>query len=59
MPMCDVNPMFHMDADYMWRWYVTSSTGGLLSISANAFFRFEDVKLDWDAAQGRYMSRAA
>lgn len=44
--MCDVNPMFHMDSDYMWRWYILDATGGLVAISAKAFFKFEDARRD-------------
>lgn len=57
--MCDVNPMYHMDVDYMWRWFVTSEAGSFVAISANAFFKFEDAKQDWVAAQSRYLSQAA
>lgn len=48
-----LNPMFHMDKDYMWRWFTTSPTGRPLSISTRAFFLYEDAKRDFDAAQRR------
>ncbi|VVT02803.1 conserved hypothetical protein [Sphingomonas sp. EC-HK361] len=57
--MCDINPMFHMDTDYMWRWFVTDVYGNLVCISANAFFSFEDVRLDYDNARRAFMPLAA
>ena len=51
--MCDVNPLFHMDHDYMWRWFVTDVHGNLLSISTGAFFDFEDARRDYNIARLR------
>ena len=49
--MCTVNPMFHMDADYMWRWYNTDRHGNLVSMSLRGFLAFEDARRNYDEAQ--------
>lgn len=44
------NPMFHMDLDYNWRWYVTDASGRPIFMSARSFFNFEDAKRDYELA---------
>lgn len=58
-PMCDVNPMFHMDQDYMWRWYLIDDYGNLVAISARSFFNFEDARRDAELAHGLGLRRVA
>lgn len=48
--MPNYHPMFHMDKDYNWRWYIIDSYGVLICISANSFFKFEDAKRDYETA---------
>ena len=43
-----VNPMFHMDKDYNWRWFVINDHGQQLSMSSRVFFRFEDARRNYD-----------
>jgi hypothetical protein len=43
-------PLFHMDADYDWRWYIVDSRNKLVAMSANSFFKFEDAKRDFEKA---------
>ncbi len=45
-----VNPMFHMDPDFLWRWYITSSAGKLLAMSTESFFSHEDARRNFDEA---------
>ena len=42
------DPMFHMDDDYMWRWYRTNVTGDPVCMSTKSFFSLEDARLDYD-----------
>ena len=57
--MCTVNPMFHMDADYMWRWYNTDRHGNLVSMSLRGFFAFEDARRNYDEAQRSAAQRSS
>ena len=43
-----VNPMFHMDKDYNWCWFVIDDRGQQLSMSSRVFFRFEDARMNYD-----------
>jgi hypothetical protein len=45
-----VKPMFHMDPDILWRWYITSAAGKLLAMSVEAFFSYDDAKRNFDEA---------
>jgi hypothetical protein len=45
-----VTPMFHMDQDFYWRWYITSATGQLLAMSTESFFTFEEARENFDLA---------
>lgn len=47
------NPMFHMDQDYMWRWYITDAHGQSCCMSAREFFHYEDARSDFDAVRTR------
>jgi hypothetical protein len=57
--MYEINSMFHMDADYMWRWYITNADGSLLAISAKAFFAYEDARRDAEIVHSLGFRRAA
>jgi hypothetical protein len=57
--MCIVNPMFHMDSDYNWRWYITDAQANILCMSAVSFFNYEDARRDYDATQGQFVALAA
>jgi hypothetical protein len=50
-----VNPMFHMDSDYLWRWYITDAGGKSVGMSADSFFRFEDARRNYDDMRRRLM----
>lgn len=51
--MPSVSPMFHMDPDYNWRWYVTDADGKLACMSVQSFFDHEDARRDYDLMQRR------
>jgi hypothetical protein len=57
--MCIVNPMFHMDMDYNWRWYIISDQGLVLCMSARSFFSHEDARRDYDVTHGQFLAIAA
>ena len=57
--MCDVNPMFHMDSNYDWRWYTTRADGSLSAMSAESFFDHAAAVRDFDAAQRRPLAPQA
>jgi hypothetical protein len=44
--------MFHMDLDYMWRWFLTNAAGRLVGMSTQSFFSIEEAQLDLRAALG-------
>ncbi|MCW2337398.1 hypothetical protein M2337_001631 [Sphingobium sp. B2D3A] len=48
--MPNENPMFHMDQNYDWRWFITDQHGNLVLMSAHSFFNFEDAKRDYELA---------
>ncbi len=50
--MSALSPMFHMDEYYDWRWFLTDNDGKLISVSAQAFFNYDDAKRDYNAAIG-------
>jgi hypothetical protein len=47
-----VKPMFHMDPDFSWRWYITNAAGKLLAMSIETFFSHEDARRNFDEAHG-------
>lgn len=49
--MPNENPMFHMDTEYNWRWYITNPFGNPVSMSARSFFNYEDAKRDYEMAR--------
>jgi len=53
--MLCISPMFHMDPDYNWRWYVTDPKGNLTSMSAQSFFLYEDARRNYDLMHRRHM----
>jgi hypothetical protein len=57
--MCIVNHMFHMDEDYMWRWYTIDPLGNQVSMSAQSFFNYEDASWDYDRAHQRFLALVA
>jgi hypothetical protein len=56
--MCDINPMFHMDSDYMWRWFVTDAHGNLVCVSARWFFACEEARRNYDEAHPLFIASA-
>jgi hypothetical protein len=46
-----VNPMFHENTAGMWCWFATDAHGCLLSVSAQAFFTYEEARRDFDYVQ--------
>lgn len=50
--MSALSPMFHMDEKYDWRWFLTDKNGKLVSMSVQAFFKYDDAKQDYIAAIG-------
>ncbi len=57
--MIIVNPMFHMDADFNWRWYIISDRGDPICISTQSFFNYDDARRDFDDFQRRLIKLAA
>lgn len=51
--MTDVNPMLHMDKDFMWRWFEVDESGQTSFASPKAFFSKEECRRDYDAAMRR------
>jgi hypothetical protein len=47
--MSDLVPMFHMDADYRWRWYLTDHRSIVVVMSVQAFFSYEEACRDYEA----------
>lgn len=43
-----VKPMFLMDENNRWYWYIISSEGVLVAISARSFGTFAEVRRDFD-----------
>ncbi len=54
-----VNPMFHMDSDYLWRWYITDNHGKSVSVSVDSFFQFEDASGNYDDMHRLLTAKAA
>lgn len=48
--MVDFNPMFHMDRDYMWRWYIVGARGKLVCMSTTVFSFYEEARQDLESA---------
>jgi len=53
--MSCMNPIIHMDRDYMWRWYITNSAGKTRCMSTRNFFNYEDARRDFDATRKRFL----
>lgn len=47
--MENIVPMFHMDEQSMWRWYLTSG-GVALAVSLRSFFYYEDARRNYEDA---------
>lgn len=41
----------HMDANWMWRWFVANDRGQMLAVSEKCFFRREDALQNLHAAR--------
>jgi hypothetical protein len=54
--MPDVNPMLHLDENFMWRWYEIDDQGHTSFLSSKAFFFREDCRQDYDVAMRRSKS---
>ena len=52
--MADINPMLHMDENFMWRWYQVDDRGQTSFGSPKAFFSWEDCRRDYDEAMLRF-----
>ena len=51
--MTTVNPVLHMDLEYMWRWFEVDDSGQTLFASPKAFFSKEECRRDYNAAMRR------
>ena len=51
--MSNVNPIIHMDKQYMWRWYETDDLGRTSFLSAKSFFSREECRQDYVVAVQR------
>ena len=51
--MPDVNPMLHLDENFMWRWYEIDDQGHTAFLSGKAFFLREECRQDYDVAMRR------
>lgn len=53
--MPSVSPMFHMDPDYNWRWYIIDVDGNLTCVSAKSFFAHADARRNYELMHRRLM----
>lgn len=51
--MSDINPMLHLDENFLWRWYEVDDHGRTSFLSPRAFFTKEDCRRDYDEAVRR------
>lgn len=51
--MPNVNPMLHMDDEFMWRWLEVDEEGQLSFLSPKAFFSREECRRDYETAMQR------
>ncbi len=51
--MADVNPVLHLDHDYMWRWYAVDDQGQTIFLSSKAFFSRVECRQDYELAMRR------
>ncbi len=51
--MHNVNPMIHMDDEFMWRWYEIGDDGRTAFMSPRSFFSHEECRRNYDAAMKR------
>ena len=49
--MPNVDPMFHMDMDYNWIWFICDQLGSPILVSARSFFDYEEAKRDYEMAR--------
>lgn len=52
-----VNPMLHMDDQFMWKWYEIDDLGQTAFMSAQSFFSRKECRRDYDVAIRRMMRR--
>lgn len=45
-----LRPTFHMDANSIWRWYLTDSYGHPVSVSMDTFVSYEEAKMGYELA---------
>lgn len=51
--MADVNPILHLDHDFMWCWYEVDDRSQTVFLSAQSFFSREDCMQDYETAMQR------
>jgi hypothetical protein len=51
--MTHVNPVLHMDKEFMWRWFEVDESGQTSFASPKAFFSKAECRRDYDAAMRR------
>jgi len=56
--MLNIEPMFHMDDNYEWCWYITDGASDVLAMSTRSFFNYEEARRDYDSIVRRSHIRA-
>ncbi len=51
--MPNVNPILHLDQEFMWRWSEVDERGETAFLSNKAFFFRDDCRQDYDQAMQR------
>ena len=55
--MTSVNPIMHMDKEFMWRWFETDDLGQAAFVSAKSFFYLKECEQDYVASVQRITRR--
>ena len=56
--MEDVNPIIHLDHEFMWRWSESDEFGNTSFLSPKAFFSREECRQDYDVVMHRPKRKA-
>ena len=53
-----VNPILHMDKEFMWRWFEADELGNTSFLSPKSFFSRDECRQDYDVAMRRPKPKA-
>ena len=48
--MLILNPILHMDREFMWRWYHMDDRGKPAFVAAESFFSYEECRRDYEVS---------